>query len=108
MRGVAGVSCRSYHAGLPASQRAQILTDWTKAKVPVIAATIAFGERHLNMDADGHEAPVALFFFFAAHRSMQLLIRAEQTEFAMCMYAGMGIDKAGDSRSCCPHGLALW
>lgn len=39
----AGVTCKSYHAGLKGDQRSRVLAEWTAGEVPVVAATIAFG-----------------------------------------------------------------
>lgn len=39
----AGVPCRSYHAGLKAEERSQVLADWTCGRLPVVSATVAFG-----------------------------------------------------------------
>lgn len=40
---LAGIPCKAYHAGLKASDRSQVLADWTSGVLPVVAATIAFG-----------------------------------------------------------------
>ena len=39
----AGIPCQAYHAGRPAKERSQVLEDWNEGRVPVVAATIAFG-----------------------------------------------------------------
>ena len=39
----AGIPCQAYHAGRPAKERSQVLEDWNDGKLPVVAATIAFG-----------------------------------------------------------------
>ena len=38
-----GIPCAAYHAGLPAKERAQVLSDWAAGRTPVVAATFAFG-----------------------------------------------------------------
>lgn len=39
----AGIPSQAYHAGRPAKERSQVLEDWNEGRVPVVAATIAFG-----------------------------------------------------------------
>lgn len=39
----AGLKAAAYHAGLPAKERARVLTDWSAGRIPLVAATIAFG-----------------------------------------------------------------
>eukprot|EP01018_Ginkgo_biloba_P028045 Gb_28476 [translate_table: standard] len=39
-----GISCCVYHAGLSDRVRSEALEDWTSGKVPVVVATVAFGE----------------------------------------------------------------
>ena len=38
-----GIPCQAYHAGRPARERSQVLEDWNEGRLPVVAATIAFG-----------------------------------------------------------------
>jgi len=38
-----GIPCQAYHAGRPAKERSRVLEDWNEGRVPVVAATIAFG-----------------------------------------------------------------
>eukprot|EP00192_Tetraselmis_astigmatica_P007195 CAMPEP_0117691634 /NCGR_PEP_ID=MMETSP0804-20121206/25835_1 /TAXON_ID=1074897 /ORGANISM="Tetraselmis astigmatica, Strain CCMP880" /LENGTH=798 /DNA_ID=CAMNT_0005504901 /DNA_START=70 /DNA_END=2466 /DNA_ORIENTATION=+ len=38
-----GIQCEAYHAGLRQHVRERVLEDWASGKVPVVAATIAFG-----------------------------------------------------------------
>ena len=40
---IAGIPCQAYHAGRPAKERSRVLEDWNEGRVPVVAATIAFG-----------------------------------------------------------------
>lgn len=40
---LAGLKAAAYHAGLPAKERAQVLADWSAGRMPLVAATIAFG-----------------------------------------------------------------
>lgn len=35
--------CAAYHAGLKDAERTRTLRDWVTGKIPVVAATIAFG-----------------------------------------------------------------
>ena len=37
------IPAKAYHAGLKASLRTEVQTDWMEGKVPVIVATISFG-----------------------------------------------------------------
>ncbi|KAA6420895.1 MAG: ATP-dependent DNA helicase Q-like 3-like [Trebouxia sp. A1-2] len=37
------IPCQAYHAGRPAKERSRVLEDWNEGRVPVVAATIAFG-----------------------------------------------------------------
>jgi hypothetical protein len=39
----ASLSCAAYHAGLKDAERTRTLKDWVTGKIPVVAATIAFG-----------------------------------------------------------------
>lgn len=38
-----GIPCQAYHAGRPAKERSRVLEDWNEGRLPVVAATIAFG-----------------------------------------------------------------
>ncbi|KAK9835381.1 hypothetical protein WJX81_006168 [Elliptochloris bilobata] len=38
-----GLKAAPYHAGLSAAERARVLTDWSAGRMPLVAATIAFG-----------------------------------------------------------------
>ncbi len=40
---MAGLPCQAYHAGLKTKDRSRVLAEWTSGKVPIVAATIAFG-----------------------------------------------------------------
>lgn len=40
---IRGVNAKAYHAGLKASDRTQVQSEWMEEKVPVIVATISFG-----------------------------------------------------------------
>jgi RecQ family ATP-dependent DNA helicase len=38
-----GFPCAGYHGGLKAAERSQVQEDWTRSKIPIVVATIAFG-----------------------------------------------------------------
>ena len=39
----AGIRAAAYHAGLKDPERSRVLADWSAGRIPVVAATIAFG-----------------------------------------------------------------
>ena len=39
----AGIKAAAYHAGLKERERTGVLDDWSAGRIPVVAATIAFG-----------------------------------------------------------------
>ena len=39
----AGIRAAAYHAGLKDRERTRVLDDWSAGRIPVVAATIAFG-----------------------------------------------------------------
>lgn len=38
-----GISCKAYHAGLGSDQRSAVQNEWVSGKIPLVAATNAFG-----------------------------------------------------------------
>ena len=51
-----GIPCQAYHAGRPAKERSRVLEDWNEGRVPVVAATIAFG---MGIDRASKAHPVS-------------------------------------------------
>ena len=49
----AGIPCKAYHAGRPGKERSQVLEDWNDGRLPLVAATIAFG---MGIDRAGSHA----------------------------------------------------
>ena len=39
----AGIRCAAYHAGLRDAERTRVLQDWSAGRIPIVAATVAFG-----------------------------------------------------------------
>ncbi|GAQ84897.1 Helicase conserved C-terminal domain containing protein [Klebsormidium nitens] len=96
-----GIPCKPYHAGLPDAERSRTLKDWVTGRIPVVAATIAFGmgiDRadvrlvvHFNMPKsiegfyqesgragrDGQPAKSVLYYGSEDESLMQFILRKE-------------------------------
>ena len=67
----AGIPCQAYHAGRPAKERSQVLDNWNTGKLPVVAATIAFG---MGIDRASRPlcCPVCLIAFIGLNTQMDM------------------------------------